>query len=259
MIDLKEIKRFYPNELHQYERFILKEYLQYKILEIVFSSSYATKLVFIGGTCLRIVHQNQRFSEDLDFDNFGMSADEFSDLGLVIKKQLELQGYEVEIKNVIKGAFHCNIRFPKLLMQSGLSGYAEEKILIQLDTEAQGFDFQSESYFLNKFDVFTTIKMAPLSLLLAQKFYAVLNRKRNKGRDFYDIVFLMSLGILPDYTFLKNKSEISNATQLKDKILNHCSTIDMNEMAKDVQPFLFQSSDIKKIVVFESFFAQQKL
>ena len=259
MIDLKEIKRFYPNELHQYERFILKEYLQYKILEIVFSSSYATKLVFIGGTCLRIVHQNQRFSEDLDFDNFGMSADEFSDLGLVIKKQLELQGYEVEIKNVIKGAFHCNIRFPKLLMQSGLSGYAEEKILIQLDTEAQGFDFQSESYFLNKFDVFTTIKMAPLSLLLAQKFYAVLNRKRNKGRDFYDIVFLMSLGILPDYSFLKIKSEISSATQLKDKILNHCSTIDMNEMAKDVEPFLFQSSDIKKIAVFESFFAQQKL
>jgi predicted nucleotidyltransferase component of viral defense system len=259
MIDLKEIKRFYPNELHQYDRFILKEYLQYKILEIVFSSSYATKLVFIGGTCLRIVHQNHRFSEDLDFDNFGLTPDEFSDLGLVIKKKLELQGFEVEIKNVIKGAFHCNIRFPKLLMQSGLSGYAEEKILIQLDTEAQGFDFQSESYFLNKFDVFTTIKIAPLSLLLAQKFYAVLNRKRNKGRDFYDIVFLLSLGIVPDYNFLELKSGISNSYQLKDEILNHCRMIDMNEMAKDVEPFLFQSSDTKKIIAFEPFLAQQKL
>ena len=36
MIDLKEIKRFYPNELHQYERFILKEYLQYKIWKSFF-------------------------------------------------------------------------------------------------------------------------------------------------------------------------------------------------------------------------------
>jgi predicted nucleotidyltransferase component of viral defense system len=192
MIDLNEIKKFYANELWTFNRFLVKEYLQHKILEIVFSSEYATKLVFIGGTCLRIVHQNRRFSEDLDFDNFGLTADEFSDLALLIKAQLELQGYEVEIKNVLKGAFHCNIRFPKLLMQTGLSGYAEEKILIQLDTEAQGYNFQPESYFLNKFDVFSTINIAPLSLLLAQKFYAVLNRKRNKGRDFYDIVCLHS-------------------------------------------------------------------
>lgn len=259
MIDLKEIKRFYPNELHLYEQFILKEYLQYKILEFVFSSSYATKLVFIGGTCLRIVHQNQRFSEDLDFDNFGLTPDEFSDLGLFIKKQLEIQGYEVEIKNLIKGAFHCNIRFPKLLLQSGLSGYAEEKIRIQLDTEAQGFDFQSESYFLNKFDVFTTVKIAPLSLLLAQKFYAVLNRKRNKGRDFFDIVFLISLGVLPDYTFLQLKSGIDNSTQLKERISGHCKAIDMNAMAKDVEPFLFQFSDTKKIIHFEAFLKQQRL
>jgi hypothetical protein len=157
MIDLNEIKKFYPNELWTFNRFLVKEYLQHKILEIVFSSEYATKLVFIGGTCLRIVHQNRRFSEDLDFDNFGLTADEFSDLALLIKAQLELQGYEVEIKNVLKGTFHCNIRFPKLLMQTGLSGYAEEKILIQLDTEAQGYNFQPESYFLNKFDVFSTI------------------------------------------------------------------------------------------------------
>ncbi|MGI4871815.1 MAG: nucleotidyl transferase AbiEii/AbiGii toxin family protein [Janthinobacterium lividum] len=29
-------------------------------------------LLFPGGTCLRIVHGNQRFSEDLDFDNSGL-------------------------------------------------------------------------------------------------------------------------------------------------------------------------------------------
>lgn len=259
MIDLKEIKRFYPESLHPYERFLLKEYLQYKILEIIFSSVYANKMIFIGGTCLRIVHQNQRFSEDLDFDNFGLTTDEFGDLGILVKKQLELLGYEVEIKNVIKGAFHCNIRFPKLLMQSGLSGYAEEKILIQLDTEAQGYDFQSESYILNKFDVFTTIKIAPLSLLLAQKFYAVLNRKRNKGRDFFDIVFLMSLGILPDYQFLKLKTDISDSKQLKERILDHCNKIDMVAMSKDVEPFLFRTDDTKKIIHFVQFLYQQSL
>lgn len=32
MIDLSEIKRFYPDALHSYDRFLLKEYLQFKIL-----------------------------------------------------------------------------------------------------------------------------------------------------------------------------------------------------------------------------------
>lgn len=259
MLDLIEIKRFYPEQLHRFDRFILKEYLQYKILEIVFSSPYASKLAFIGGTCLRIVHENQRFSEDLDFDNFNLSAEEFAELGRNIQHEMELQGYKVEIKNVIKGAFHCHVRFPGLLMQSGLSGYQEEKIIIQLDTEAQGYDFIPEPYFLNKFDVFTTINVAPLPLLLAQKFHAVLNRKRNKGRDFYDIVFLLSLNVHLDYNFLVFKQGIANENQLKEAILSHCHKINMTQMAEDVAPFLFNSSDTKKVAFFEHFLLQQKL
>jgi hypothetical protein len=48
MIELPEIKRFYPDSLHSYDRFLLKEYLQYKILEIVFSSKNPTS-PWIGG------------------------------------------------------------------------------------------------------------------------------------------------------------------------------------------------------------------
>ena len=67
MLELNEIKRFYPESLHSFDSFLLKEYLQYKILEIIFSGQFANKLCFIGGTNLRIIHENQRFSEDLDF------------------------------------------------------------------------------------------------------------------------------------------------------------------------------------------------
>jgi len=259
VIELNEIKRFYPESLHRYDRFLLKEYLQYKILEIIFSSKYAAKLVFIGGTCLRIVHQNQRFSEDLDFDNFNLTSDEFKDLGHIIQSQLELNGYEVEVKQVIKGAFHCNIRLPKVLLQAGLSGYAEEKILIQLDTEAQGYKFIPELQFLNKFDVFSSINIAPLPLLLAQKFYAILNRKRNKGRDFFDVVYLLSFNVTPDYNFLNLKTGISDSSQLKARIIYHCETLDMHAMAKDVEPFLFHPSDTKKVIFFTNFINQQAL
>ena len=76
----------------------------------------------------------------------------------------------------MKGAYHCHIKFPALLFQQGLSGYQQEKILIQLDTEPQHFNFVPESYLLNRFDVFTQLQTTPLDLLLAQKFYAILNR-----------------------------------------------------------------------------------
>lgn len=188
-----------------------------------------------------------------------LTAEEFNDLGQLIKSQLELQGFEVEIKNVTRGAFHCYVRFPGLLLKSGLSGYQEEKILIQLDTEAQGYNFQSEPFYLNKFDVFTSIKIAPLSLLLAQKFYAVLNRKRNKGRDFFDIVYLLSLNVKPDFAFLEQKQGITNGTQLKSTILEHCQQLDMLEMANDAATFLFNANDVKKIQHFEAFLEMENL
>jgi predicted nucleotidyltransferase component of viral defense system len=74
MLSLDQIKEYYPENLKGFERFMLREYLQYKILEVLFDSKYANKFVFIGGTALRIVHNNERFSEDLDFDNFDVSS-----------------------------------------------------------------------------------------------------------------------------------------------------------------------------------------
>jgi predicted nucleotidyltransferase component of viral defense system len=74
MLGLSEIAKYYPENLRGYQRFIIREYLQYKILQIVFDNTiYANKLCFLGGTCLRLVHENTRFSEDLDFDNFKLS------------------------------------------------------------------------------------------------------------------------------------------------------------------------------------------
>ena len=135
MLNLSELLKFYPDHLHSFKRFILREYLQHKILEIVFEHKLASKLCFMGGTCLRIVHDNNRFSEDLDFDNFGLSQADFETLATSIEKQLHRAGYETEIRNVYKGAYHCYIKFPKLLFEQGLSGHQEEKILIQIDPD----------------------------------------------------------------------------------------------------------------------------
>jgi len=253
MLSIQEIEKYYPEHLHPYKRFLVREYLQHKILEIVFEGPFANKLCFLGGTCLRIVHNQQRFSEDLDFDNFNLLEEEFGVISNNIDIELGKLGYKVETKNITKGAFHCYIRFPGLLYNEGLSGYAEEKILIQLDTEAQHFDFTPDTPIINKFDVFTQIFSTPLDLLLAQKFYAVLNRKRNKGRDFFDIVFLMGKGIQPNMDYLQFKLKINDYGQLQNLILEKCNHIDMSEMSKDVSPFLFHPKDAKVVKLFPEF------
>jgi len=259
MLSLKELKPYYPESLHDYERFIIREYLQYKILEILFESPYENKLAFLGGTCLRIVHNNNRFSEDLDFDNFDLTMDDFDGITSIVQTELERLGYEVEMRNVKKGAYHCYIRFPEILFREGLSQHKEEKILIRLNPEAHDFNYEPDQPLLNKFDVFTQINTTPKDILLAQKFYAIVNRKRNKGRDFFDTVYLLGQEQTPNYEYLSAKSGIDSPEMLRQQIIEKCAQIDMKGMAQDVRPFLFNKRDEKMVLLFSKYMEQVKL
>lgn len=252
MMSLSEIRSYYPEHLHNRGEFLLREYLQYKILELLFQSGYALKFVFLGGTCLRIVHNNPRFSEDLDFDNFGLSEKDFEEVSHIILKGLKMQGFQVEMRNVFRGAYHCYIRFPGILFEAGLSGHREAKILINLDTEPQGFSFEPESFFLNRFDVFTSIRTTPPDILLSQKIIAITNRRQPKGRDFFDVVFLLGK-VNPNYEFLKLKLNLPDAMELKQHLLKICEKFNFQELAADVKPFLFNNDDAKRVLLFPEF------
>ena len=258
MLTLTQIEQQYPTNLRSFKRGILREYLQYKILEIVFASEYARKLSFLGGTALRIIYGNTRFSEDLDFDNFDLSGIEFDGLSDKVRGGLEAQGLKVQIDAVSKGAYRCRVRLPDILFINELSPHQEEKILIQIDSEAQGFEYHPDKKILNKFDVFSEISVTPVDILLSQKIYAALNRKRAKGRDYYDIVFLCAL-TKPNYAYLKLKLGVSDAETLRKKIIEEIKGLDFKELGQEVKPFLFNPDDIRKIDLFPEFIAQAPL
>ncbi len=258
MLDFQQIKDQYPESLQRFERAILREYLQYKVLQAIFDSRYADKLVFLGGTALRMVYGNNRFSEDIDLDNFGLSWKEFEAVIQKVKRFMELEGFEVEIRNVAKGAYRCYLRFPALLYEQGLSPFQEEKILIQVDTVSQGFLYQPETILINKFDVFTEIRVTPLSILLSQKIYTAVNRTRAKGRDFYDITYL-SGRTKPDMGFLNQKMGIKTLVDLKTEISARIAALDFKEIAEDVSPFLINQADIQRVEKFREFWNQMEL
>ncbi|MBS3768341.1 MAG: nucleotidyl transferase AbiEii/AbiGii toxin family protein [Candidatus Cloacimonetes bacterium] len=257
MLEISELKSYYSTKLQSHPRFILREYLQYKILEIIYSLKISNNLVFLGGTCLRLVYGNKRFSEDLDFDNFNLSQKQFTEMRDKITYQLEREGYKIDTRVVLRAAWHCYIKFPKLLYELGLSDHPNETLLIQIDTEPHHFKYDPNRKILNKLDIFTTVLTVPLSIVLSQKIYAVLNRPRSKGRDFFDIVFLLGKNVLPNFDYLKEKVSISNMAELKKNILEKCDEIDMNIMAEDVEPFLFEQKDKKRVLQFENYIKQE--
>ena len=258
MLTLPQIEQQYPANLRPFKRALLREYLQYKILEILFASKYAAKISFLGGTALRIVYDNTRFSEDLDFDNFGLREKEFDDLADIVRKGLEVQGLKAEVDTAGKNAYRCRVRLPDLLFAHGLSPHHDEKILIQIDSLAHEFKYQPDKKILNKFDVFSEIFVTPPDILLAQKFCAAIGRKRAKGRDFYDIIFLLSF-IKPNYGYLKAKLGVADANMLRKKLLSSVAEFNFKELAEDVQPFLFNASDARKVELFREFIAQVAL
>lgn len=80
MIELEQIKGYFPAELRvntTFQKYMVKEYIQLMILDFLSTSPYIEKVVFIGGTNLRLVKGIDRFSEDLDFDCKNFSQGEF--------------------------------------------------------------------------------------------------------------------------------------------------------------------------------------
>ena len=258
MLDIQQIKEQYPQQLQVYERALIREYLQYKILQAIFESKHADKIAFLGGTALRIVYGNNRFSEDIDLDNFGLGWQAFEDLTRSIKQFLELEGFQVEINMVAKGAFHCYLRFPELLYQQGVSPHQQEKILIQVDTVAQGYAYQPDIKILNKFDVFTECRVTPLSILLSQKIYTAVNRKRPKGRDFYDITFLFGK-TKPDISYIHRKMGIDSHEKLREEYLELIAGYDFEALAEDVAPFLINRDQVNRVIKFREFWRQVEL
>ena len=107
---------------------------------------------------------------------------------------------------------------------------------------------------INKFDVFAEIRVTPANILLSQKIYTAVNRKRPKGRDFYDITYLSSR-TKPDMELLKQKLGIETTENLRDEISTMIEEYDFQHLADDVSPFLLNQGEVKRVEKFREFWS----
>lgn len=253
MIDIEYIRSFFPPIIasqSRFDRYMLKEYLQLQILDHLSTTSYINKISFIGGTNLRIVQGIDRFSEDLDFDCKDLSEEEFMAMTDSVVNYLRNNNIDVETRdkpNPRLTAFRRNLYFPQMLFNLGLTGHRDERLLLKIETQNQGVAYQPIVVNINRMGFFFSIQVPPLDVLCAMKFSAILSRQ--KGRDFYDTIFLLSK-TNPNMDFLHAKTGISTMEELKNAMKNRLLEIDLNEKKRDFVHLLFNESNAERILKF---------
>ncbi len=257
MLDLAQIESYYPEPLRAFRRNLLREYIQYKLLEIVSDSKEGSRLTFMGGTAIHVIHGAPRFSEDLDFDDRGLSDGDFQRLEQQVRSRMELQGFPVETAIVVRHARRIVVRFPGLYRLYGLSTDPREKLLIHIDAEPQRFDYEAEAVLIDKFDVFGRIAAAPVDLLLAQKITCLFTRRRPMGRDVFDALFLWGK-TEPRLAYLNERLGVRSGGELRSHLVQRCRELDFDRLANDVEPFLFRADDARKVRLFQDFVKSHK-
>jgi predicted nucleotidyltransferase component of viral defense system len=259
MIQVEQIRSFFPPFLREnptFQKYMLKEYLQLLILDFLTTTPYVRKTIFIGGTNLRLVYRIDRFSEDLDFDCKNLPKDEFIEMTDAILIYLKRSGFKVETRDTVNEklqAFRRNLYFPEMLLEMGLSGYREERFLIKVESQDQQIIYPTLMTNIKGCGMFFSFPVPSVEVLCAMKISALLSRQ--KGRDFYDVMFLLGQ-TAPDYQFLTTKCGITNLKMLKDSIATMITTIDLKQKAKDFEHLLFTKGNSNRILSFPEFVNQ---
>jgi predicted nucleotidyltransferase component of viral defense system len=102
---------------------------------------------------------------------------------------------------------------------------------------------------LNRLDVIVPVSTASAELILAQKLYAILNRRRIMGRDLYDASFLFGF-TEPDMDYLEQKVHVSSKNKIEELILNRFGERSIDELARDIEPFVPGMDDLLRVKLF---------
>jgi len=194
-----------------------------------------------------------RFSEDLDFDCKDLSKQEFMEMTDEVIRFLNRSGLNAQPKdkdNERLTAYRRNIYFPELLFDMDLSGHREERFLLKIETQDQQSLYKPVVTNIQGCGYFFPFPVPPDGVLCSMKIAAMLSRA--KGRDFYDLMFLLSQ-TQPDYEFLEKRCGIRNLQELQKKTAGLLKTTDLNVKKRDFEHLLFNKASSEKILQFSDF------
>ena len=250
----------YELTTEQQKRNAIFEVNQQIILAGLYAGGFFESAAFYGGTCLRIFHGLQRFSEDMDFSLMAPNENfDFSKYFQPIVDAFALVGREVEITKKDKKSFG---KVESAFLKDNTDVYdvtfqteKSIKIKIEVDTNPP-LNFTTEQKLLLQPHSFMT-RCFTLPDLFAGKMHALVYRawkNRVKGRDWYDFEWYVRHNIPLDFGHLAERCKQFNneditPEQFRDKLIERLSTAEIKQVKEDVLPFV---RDPKELAIWSN-------
>ena len=237
------------------ERNAAYEVMQQITLAGLYKGGFFKEAAFYGGTCLRIFHGLQRFSEDMDFSL--LKSDEnfnFEKYFPAIIQQFEIAGRNVEITKKNKQSFG---KVESAFLKDNTNVYdvsfqteKSMKIKIEVDTNPP-LGFKTEQKLLLQPTSFMTQCYRPQDLF-AGKMHALVYRgwkNRVKGRDWYDFAWYVKNDIRLNFEHLKERIKDFNGEDIslkdfKNKLKDKFKNTDIEMVKADVRNFLIDKDEL---------------
>lgn len=207
---------------------IVREYFQHVFLSELYKLPDSEKLLFKGGTAIRMIYGSPRFSEDLDFSLFGVIQKEIKSFteGLFVNVLSEMAhaDIKVDLGNKIGATsggyfgvatFHM-FEYPPVDIEINVSSRNGHIVIGEVDSIA------------NNFVPTYTIIHLPQTEIVEEKIFGALS-ERKKPRDFYDLYFLMRKNMISN----EQKKKLS---KIKDNILSDAKNINFKDELKTFLP-----------------------
>ncbi len=175
----------------------LREITQEIVLAGLGRSDFFGRVAFQGGTCLRIFHSLNRFSEDMDFAlGAPDSAFQLSSYLERVRQELTVYGYELEIDDRSRAGATVRQAFVKddsvgnlLRLDYRPRSGPMRKLRIKLEVDTNPPSGATYEMPVLDFPFPAAVRLFDLPSLFAGKLHALLCRSYLKGRDWYDFIW----------------------------------------------------------------------
>jgi predicted nucleotidyltransferase component of viral defense system len=250
---VKDIIDNYSGDNPLYLRNLIKEQLQSYVLNFVYSSSDYNQLIFTGGTCLRKVYGLNRLSEDLDFDY--VDQFEIEEFTLDVKRYFtSVLQYEQMKSSISSNKQTAYFKFPLLKELEMYGDGTPEDVFVRCDFSREELGSYtldknmitagSFQFFVNSYDL-PTLFANKLAAFLERVFYkGKLQKIPFKGRDVYDLFWLLQLSAKSSYELKINKPRLQvllkdkPIDKIKDEFVRKVKLIDGKFLYDDLAPLL---------------------
>lgn len=264
------LAKYHPQNNEERENAI-KEIIQEIALAGLSRGDFFEKAAFYGGTCLRIFHGLNRFSEDLDFALLDKNSDfKLDDYFPALNKEFQSYGIEmsVELKNKteqtkVQSAFLKGNTlilmmtfFPKSEDAKRVVSNQKIKIKFEIDTDNPGGGITEYRY--KMLPAPYEVQIYDEATLFAGKIAAILSRNYKnhvKGRDYYDYLFYIGKGSKFNLKYLENKlkntggiideNESLSLEKVKSLLKAKFESVDYESAKEDVSNFISDKESLK--------------